>query len=65
MNLISFLPTIFQLSPFSFGSFCLPSNSAVDGGYCTKGIICNYLRSLETAAGGCYIESVFIERLLA
>ena len=59
MDLISLLPTIFQLSPFSLGSFCLPSNGAVGGGYCAKGTICNdpnsswgsgfYFKVLKTA----------------
>ena len=52
MDLISPLPATFHLSPFPLGSFCLPSEGAVDGGYCTEDIICNSSqRSLQSAAG--------------
>ena len=39
MDLISLLPTIFQLFPFPFslGRLCLPSNGAVGGGHCVEG----------------------------
>ena len=38
MDLISLLPIIFQLSPFSLGSFCLTSKGEIDGDYFAKGI---------------------------
>ena len=39
IDLIYLLPIIFQLSPFSLGSFCLPSNGAVGGGCWAEGTI--------------------------
>ena len=50
MDLIALLPTIFQLSPFSLDSFCLPSNGAVIGGYCAENTICSDRRSLQIAS---------------